>query len=85
MDVIWDPAKAWANWKKHGVSFPDAVTVLWDPNALTKEDPDSENEQRFVTLGLDSIGRVLVVIYAYEERHSAYLSENSQFEREKEL
>lgn len=59
MDVIWDPAKARANWKKHEVSFPDAEAVLWDPYALTKEDPDSENEQRFVALGLDSIGRVL--------------------------
>lgn len=66
MDVIWDPAKARANWKKHGVSFPDAEVVLWDPQALTREDPEAENKSRFVTLGLDSLGRVLVVVYAYE-------------------
>jgi len=66
MDVIWDPTKARANWKKHGVSFPDAEAVLWDPRALTQEDPEAENESRFITLGLDSLGRVLVVVYAYE-------------------
>lgn len=65
MDVIWDPVKARVNGKKHGVSFPDAEAVLWDPQALTREDPEAENESRFVTLGLDSLGRVLVV-YTYE-------------------
>jgi uncharacterized DUF497 family protein len=66
MDVKWNPAKARANWKKHGVSFPDAEVVLRDPHALTREDPDAKDEQRFVTLGLDSMGRVLVVVYAYK-------------------
>lgn len=66
MDVIWDPAKARANWKKHGISLPDAEAVLWDPQALTREDPEAETESRFVSLGLDSLGRVLVVVYAYE-------------------
>jgi len=66
MDVIWDPAKARANWKKHGISFPDAEAVLWDHQALTREDPEAGAESRFVSLGLDSLGRVLVVVYAYE-------------------
>ena len=74
MDVVWDPPKARANYIKHGVSFPDAEAVLRDPYALTMEDPDARNEQRFVSLGLDSIGRVLVVVYSYEEDHIRLIS-----------
>ena len=63
-DVIWDPSKAVTNFKKHGVHFSDAVTVLDDPRARTRED-DRHGEQRFVTLGADLAGRVLVVVYTY--------------------
>jgi hypothetical protein len=45
------------------VSFADAEQALRDPQGLTIEDPDAEGEQRFVTLGSDSLGRVLVVVY----------------------
>jgi uncharacterized protein len=64
----WDPAKAKANLRTHGVSFFEAVTVLEDDFALTREDPDSEEEQRFVTLGMSSFGNLLVVVYTYRER-----------------
>ena len=67
MDVKWNLAKARANLRKHGVSFADAEAVLWDPRALTREDPDAGNEQRFITLGMDAMGHLLVVVYAYEE------------------
>jgi uncharacterized DUF497 family protein len=50
---------------KHGVSFPDAEAVLFDPYGITREDDSAEGEQRFVTLRLDALGRVLVVVYAY--------------------
>lgn len=65
MNVEWDPAKARSNRKKHGVSFPEAEAVLFDPNALTREDERAENEERYVTLGMDALGRVLVVVYTY--------------------
>jgi uncharacterized DUF497 family protein len=65
MDFQWDPAKAKANLKKHGVEFADAVGVFDDPEAITVEDPDSEGEQRFVSLGLDMLGRLIVVAYTY--------------------
>lgn len=65
MDVRWDPAKAKANLQKHGVRFSDAETVLFDPLSLTMEDSSSEGEQRFVSIGLDSGGRVVVVVYAH--------------------
>ena len=65
MRVIWDPAKATANAIAHGVTFADAATVLEDDRALTREDPDSLGEQRFVTLGNSGSGALLVVVYTY--------------------
>jgi uncharacterized protein len=67
MQSAWDPAKAEANLAAHGVSFTEAVTVLEDDFALTREDPDSAGEQRFVTLGMSSCAQWLVVVYTYRE------------------
>ena len=63
MRFTYDPAKATANLKKHGVSFADAEGVLEDPLAITVEDPDAEGEQRFISVGLGSAGELLVVVY----------------------
>ena len=60
----WDIQKAATNRRKHGVDFADAVSVLEDPSALTLED-ERETEERFVTIGMDSLGRVLVVVYTW--------------------
>ena len=65
MDVRWDPAKAKANLKKHGVRFSDAESVLFDPLSLSMEDASSEGEQRFTSIGLDSGGRVVVIVYTH--------------------
>lgn len=46
-------------------SFPDAEAVLFAPHGITREDDSAEGERRFVTLGLDALGRVLVVVYTY--------------------
>ena len=48
--------------EQHGVAFPDAEHALFDPHAITREDEQAEGEQRFVTIGLDALGRVLVVV-----------------------
>jgi uncharacterized DUF497 family protein len=64
VEVQWDARKAAANYRKHGVWFADAATALDDPQALTIEDRRFA-EQRFVTVGLDAFGRLLVVVYAY--------------------
>ncbi|MEO6331589.1 MAG: BrnT family toxin, partial [Gemmatimonadaceae bacterium] len=59
----WDPAKAAANLKKHGVGFEEAQTVFEDEEALLMADPDhSDEEERFILLGLSSSLRVLVVV-----------------------
>jgi len=65
MKVIWDPAKARVNLRKHGVHFSDAEAVLFDPSALTIGDQDVESERRFLTLGSDATGQMLVVVYTY--------------------
>jgi len=62
--VVWDTNKAAANIRKHGVEFSHAATVLDDPMAITIEDK-RHDEQRFVTVGADLLGRILVVVYAY--------------------
>jgi hypothetical protein len=62
----WDPKKAASNLRKHKVSFEDAQTVFSDERALLINDPDhSEEEERFVLLGLSSTMRLLVVIHCY--------------------
>ncbi len=65
MNLTWDPDKAAENRAKHRVSFPDVEAMFYDPYAITREDERSEGEQRWVTLGLDSLGRVVVVVYTY--------------------
>lgn len=63
MEIEFDSAKAASNLRKHGVSFAHAESALRDTRALTVEDPDAEGEPRFVTLGMDALGRILVVIH----------------------
>jgi uncharacterized DUF497 family protein len=63
----WDPRKAEANLRAHGVSFAEAVTVLEDDFALTRDDPAAGDEARFITLGLSNAANLLVVVYAYRE------------------
>lgn len=62
----WDENKAIANDKKHGVSFEDAKSVFLDDHAKLIDDPDhSDDEDRFVLLGLSSTLRLLVVCHCY--------------------
>jgi len=60
----WDPGKARSNRRKHRVSFQEAATVFGDPLAITFPDPDhSLSEQRFITVGMSTAGRVLLVAH----------------------
>jgi len=64
----WDDKKSVSNKKKHGISFEEAETVFHDPNARLISDPDhSEDEDRFVLLGLSEHLRILVVCHCYRE------------------
>jgi uncharacterized DUF497 family protein len=66
MHFEWDPNKQRINLRKHGIELADAVAVFPDPYAVTVEDR-AHAEQRFVTIGLDAFGRVLVIVYVYRE------------------
>ena len=63
MSYEWDSDKARANLIKHYIRFADAVIALEDELALTIRDISSEEEERWVTLGMDAYGRILVVVY----------------------
>ncbi len=64
MDIEFDPAKNKSNIRKHGISLADVEAVFYDPQAVTIEDRDHK-EQRFVTIGIDGFGRLVVVCYSY--------------------
>ncbi len=66
MNYEWDPNKAKSNYKKHGVRFADAVGVFEDENAMTIQD-EHEREDRFITIGMDFLSRVLVVVYTFRD------------------
>jgi len=64
----WDERKNKANRTKHGVWFEEAQSVFSDPQSRVFHDPEhSEEEERFILLGLSSAARVLVVIHCYRE------------------
>ena len=66
----WDPRKAAANLRKHGVSFEEARTVFYDESALLRPDEDhSDDEDRFILLGLS--GRLRTVVVCHCHRHDA--------------
>ena len=66
--VTWDPTKAAANLRKHGVSFEESEGVFYDEFALFDDDPDeSYGEDRFIIVGMSSALRVLVVCHCVRE------------------
>lgn len=74
MEFEFDPGKARTNLRKHGVSFAHAEQALRDEMALTVDDPDAKGEQRFVTLGMDALGRILVVVHAQRGERTRVIS-----------
>jgi uncharacterized protein len=68
MRIIWDENKNRENIKKHNVSFEEAETVFYDPNGQLIDDPDhSDDEDRFIILGLSKMLHLLVVCHCYRE------------------
>jgi uncharacterized protein len=62
----WDPRKAAANVRKHGVSFEEAQTVFADEHGLVIDDPEhSTEEDRFILLGQSASSRLLIVVHCY--------------------
>ena len=73
MEFEWDPEKEKANFAKHGVHFADAVGALEDERALTEPD-SSTSEERFRTLGMDFLGRIIVVAYTHRGENIRLIS-----------
>ena len=71
----WDPHKAQRNYRKHGIHFEEAATVFRDPGAVTIFDPDhSEDEDRWITMGISKRGRLLVVCHTFQEEDKGIVS-----------
>jgi uncharacterized DUF497 family protein len=85
MPLDHDPAKASTNLRKHGVAFADAEGVLFDPLAITIEDPDSTGERRFVTIGRGNRGELLAVVYAEREGAFRLISARLATKRERKV
>lgn len=80
----WDPDKAITNLEKHGVSFEEAKTVFGDPNELTIFDDDhSDEEDRYLSLGMSSLGRVVVVSYTERDDRIRIISARAANKRER--
>lgn len=74
MKFEWDPKKNRSNVRKHGVNFADTTSVFFDDAALTIEDDCEYGEQRFVSIGMDSFARLLVVVYSMRENNIRIIS-----------
>lgn len=85
MEFEWDEDKAAANLHKHGVDFADAALVFEDDYALTMGDPYSEHEKRFITMGHDPYGRLLVVVYTWRGERIRIVSARQATGRERRL
>jgi len=83
MGVEWDPDKAASNARKHGVDFADAVIALEDPNSITAEDPDAAEEERYISMGIDPYGRILVTAYTIRDKNIRIISSRKASKQER--
>lgn len=69
----WDPEKSKTNNQKHAILFSETVTVFEDDYSLTIED-ERQEEQRFITVGTDAKGRIIVIVYTFRENTARIIS-----------
>ena len=81
MEFEWDYKKAESNLKKHGIDFADAVSIFDDLKAITIEDVHEE-EQRFISIGIDCFARILVVVYTLRGESIRIISARKATKRE---
>ena len=82
MKIEFDEAKARANLKKHGVSFEEAATALFDERALSMEDPYAREESRCLLLGMSDLARLLMVVYTVRHNRIRLISARKATKRE---
>lgn len=84
MEFEWDPDKAATNFEKHGIDFHDAATVFGDPLAITYHDViHSVDEDRFVTFGTTSSGRLVVIVHVDRGERTRIISARDMTRRER--
>ena len=65
----WDEKKNTINQRKHGIAFEEAETVFYDENAILFDDPEySEDEDRFLILGISRTERLCIVSHCYRDK-----------------
>ena len=71
----WDPEKAKTSYRKHGVSYEEATTVFRDQTAISIfDDKHSEKEERWITIGISNVGRLIVVCHTFQEHDKNNIS-----------
>ena len=85
MSANFDPKKDAANIKKHGVSLSEGDGVLNDPLAFTVEDDSAEGEQRFVTIGMNLFGSLMVVVHTPRSKGPRVISVRKPDPRERRI
>lgn len=83
MDFEWDPAKARSNRLKHAVDFAEAAVAIEDPHSRHMSDPDAKDEARFVALGMDGLGRILLTAYTHRNDAVRIISARKASKRER--
>ena len=82
MEIEYDVSKARKNLKKHGISFEEAATSLYDPMALCTEDPDAKGEFRWILVGQNNQARLLTIVYTLREERIRLISARRSTRRE---
>lgn len=86
MRFEWDPGKAAENLAKHGVSFEEAATAFRDALSATGSDPDhSFDEERFVTFGISTAGRLLAIAHTDHDDTIRIISARAVTPRERNI
>lgn len=85
MKYRWDSKKAASNFRKHGIDFADAISALEDDWALTIKHHYKEGEERFATLGVDLLDRVVVVVYTYRNDDIRIISARKATKKERRV
>ena len=82
MKYQWDKNKAASNLQKHGIEFADAISVFSDELAITI--PENRfDEERFVTIGMDAFGRILVIVFTWRSEDIRLISARLAERRER--
>lgn len=86
MRFEWNPNKARINLRKHGISFDEATTAFADDISITADDPDhSDDEDRFITIGISSARRLLVIAHTDRDDRIRIISARLATQAERKL